>query len=41
MPLFEDKQFDFTEFRPSAEQILPMEHGEKAVMPWPVDGFMM
>jgi hypothetical protein len=27
--------------RPMAEQMLPMEHGEKAVMPSPVEGFMM
>ena len=40
-PLFAVRQSVFTEFRPIAEHIFPIVHGEKAVIPSPVDGFMM
>lgn len=40
-PLLLLKQKVLTLLRWKAEQILPMEHGLNAVMPWPVEGFMM
>lgn len=39
-PLLLLKQKVLTLFRWKAEQILPMEQGLNAVMPWPVEGFM-
>lgn len=35
------KQLESTDWRPKAEQMLPMEHEENCSMPSPVDGFIM
>jgi hypothetical protein len=40
-PLLLVRQPDLTLLRPKAEQMFPIEHAEKRVMPLAVEGFMM